>query len=242
MVALLDAVVGKQVDWYLSDFDKGDELLEAKEDLIDPIKSFLNGQQAKIFDEAQALLSANAGNLGYLPAGSADAVKALLSDANAFRGNKMNQLKTATDSLRGQIDDIVTDKRAEVTEEIDGRRAEILGSSYYVNATPAAQESVIRRIDGILARLGGETQAALILQVGASFEQDDYPDLLSRLVEAQQGVDDDAPPPKPMVSVKSISVPGAAGVLESEADVDTYVAKYRAALVATLNDGKRITL
>lgn len=242
VVTLLDEVVGKQADWYLSDFDKADELLEAKEDLIDPIKSFLNGQQAKIFDEAQLLLSTNAGNLGYLPTGSAETAKALLSDANAFRGNKMNQLKTAADTLRGKIDDIVTDKRLEVIAAIDGRRAEILGSTYYGNATPAARESVIRRLDVIRARLDSETQVALILQAGATFEQDDYPDLLSRLVEAQQGGDDDAPPPKPMVSVKSIGVPGASGVLESEADIDTYLAKYRAALVAILNDGKRITL
>src|SRR5690606_15393086 len=40
VVVLLNEVVGKQADWYLNDFDKGDELLEAKEDLIDPIKSF----------------------------------------------------------------------------------------------------------------------------------------------------------------------------------------------------------
>lgn len=242
VVALLDEVVGKQIDWYLSGFDKADELLEAKEELIDPIKSFLNGQQARIFDEAQAHLTVNTGNLGYLPAGSADTVKALLSDANAFRGNKMNQLKTAADTLRGQIDDVVAEKRADVTAAIAGRKAEILGSTHYANATPSAQESVIRRIDAILARLSGETQAALILQAGATFEQVDYPELLNRLVEAQQGGDDDAPPPKPMVSLRSISVPGASGVLESEADVDTYLATYRAAIVATLNDGKRITL
>ncbi len=242
VVILLDEVVGKQPDWYLSAFDKADELLEAKEDLIDPIKSFLNGQQAKIFDEAQALLSANSGNLGYLPAGSADTVKTLLADFNAFRGNKMNQLKAAVDTLRGQLDEVVADKRADVTAAIEGRKAEILGSAYYANATSDAQETVIRRIDAILARLCGEAQAALILQAGATFEEDDYPALLSRLVEAQQGAGEDAPPPKPMVSVKSISVPGASGVLESEADVDTYLAKYRAALVATLNAGKRITL
>lgn len=242
VVAQLDEVVGKQPDWYLSDFDRADELLEAKEDLIDPIKSFLNGQQSKIFDEAQALLSANTGNLGYLPAGSADTVKTLLADANAFRGNKMNQLKAAADTLRGQIDDVIADKRADVIAAIEGRKAEILGSAYYANAASTAQESVIRRIDAILARLRGDTQAALILQVGTTFEQDDYPALLSQLVEAQQGGGDDTPPPKPMVSVKTINVPGASGVLESEADIDTYLAKYRTALIATLNDGKRITL
>ena len=45
-----------------------------------------------------------------------------------------------------------------------------------------------------------------------------------------------------MVSVKTISAPGVAGVLESESDVDNYLAALRTALVATLNDGKRITL
>ena len=242
VVGVLDQVVGKPIGWYLSDFDKADELIEAKEDLVDPIKSFLNGQQAKIFDEAQVLLSSNTANLGYLPGGSADGVKTLLTDANAFRGNKMNQLKAAADTLRGRIDDVIAVKRAEVTEAIQGRKTEILGSSYYANADTVAQESVIGRIDQMLTRLVGEIQIALILQVGTTFEYDDYPALLSRLAESQQSDGDGVPAPKPIVSVKTISAPGATGVLETEADVDNYLAALRTALVATLNDGKRITL
>ncbi|MFD3509332.1 BREX system P-loop protein BrxC [Nocardia sp. NPDC058666] len=241
VVTMLDHVVGKTVDWYLSDFDKADELREAKEELIDPIRSFLKGQQAKIFDDAQALLTANAGNLGYLP-GSADSVTALLADPNAFRGSKMNKLKVAADALRGQIDDVVAEKRADVTAAIEGRKAEILGSVYYAAATASAQDSVIGQIDSIVARLVGETQIALILQTGSTFEQDDYPVLLSRLVESQQGGGDNKTAPKPMVSVKTIQVSGVSGVLESETDIDNYLAALRDALVATLNDGKRITL
>lgn len=242
VVALLDQVVGKPADWYLSEFDKADELLEGKEELIDPIKSFLNGQQANIFDDALALLNANTGNLSYLPAGSADPVRALLADANAFRGNKMNQLKGAADTLRGQINDIVADKRADVTEAIRGRKAQILGSAYYANATAVAQESVSRRIDDVLARLVGETQVALILQVDSTFEEDDYPELLSQLVASQQVAGGNTPLPKPIVSIKTIQVSGVSGVLEAETDVDSYLAALRTALVAALNDGKRITL
>ncbi|QQT68047.1 BREX system P-loop protein BrxC [Brevibacterium casei] len=242
VVTLLDDVVENQPDWYLSEFDKADELLEAKEDLIDPIRSFLNGQQARIFDEAQSLLSENTGNLGYLPASSADRVRSLLEDASAFRGNKMNQLKAAADTLSGQIDEVVTDTRAKVAAAVEGRKAEILGSEYFANASPTAQESVIDMVDAILARMRGETQVALILQSGAAFEQDCFPELLSQLAEAWRDGHEDAAAPKQVVSVKSINVPGALGILESEADIDTYLAKYRAALVATLNDGKRITL
>ena len=154
----------------------------------------------------------------------------------------MNQLKAATDTLRGRIDDVVANKRSEVTEAIQGRRTEILGSAYYANATSTAQNGVIRRIDAILARLSGENQIALILQVGSTFEQDDYPELLSQLVASQQSGGDDAAPPTPMVSIKTIQVAGVSGVLESENDVDSYLAALRTALVATLNDGKRITL
>src|SRR5699024_7457716 len=113
-------------------------------------------------------------------------VKELLSDANAFRGNRMNQLKVAADALRSQIYDVVAEKRAAVIAAIEGRKTEILGSTYYANAATVAQESVIRRIDAILARLSNETQVAIILQTGATFEQDDYPALLSQLVESQQ--------------------------------------------------------
>jgi hypothetical protein len=242
VVILLDQVIGKPVDWYLGDFDKADELIEAKENLVDPIKSFLNGQQANIFDEAQALLSGNTGNLGYLPAGSDVPVKTLLSDSNAFRGNKMNQLKAEADNLRGQIDGVVADKRADVTKAVEGRKAEVLASAYYANATSDAQESVIRRIDQTLSRLIGESQIALILQVDTTFEEDDYPELLSLLVASQHGGGDDPQPPKQMVSVKTIRVSGVSGVLESEADVDNYLAALRKALVETLNGGKRITL
>ncbi len=246
-IALLGEVTGKATDWYLTDFDKADELLEAKEDTIDPIKSFINGQQAKIFDEAQALVGANTGNLGYLPSGAADPVRALLADANAFRGNRMNQLKVAADVLSGQLDDAVAQRRAAVTIAIESRKAEILASTDYAHAAPGAQASVIRRIDEVLTGLASEYQIALVLQAGTSFEQYDYPGLLDQLVASQRAGGDtddgDVPKQQQTVSVKTISVPGVSGkVLESEADLDVYLAKYRAALVATLNDGKRITL
>lgn len=154
----------------------------------------------------------------------------------------MNQLKTAADTLRGRLDDVVSDKRSGVTAAIEGRKAEVLASAYYANATSDTQESVIRRIDQVLVRLAGERQIALILQVASTFEQDDYPELLSQLVASQQGGGNGVLPAKQMVSVKTIHVSGISGVLESEGDVDNYLAALRAALVETLNDGKRITL
>lgn len=241
-ISLLEQVVGKPDDWYLSGFTLGDDLLEAKENLIDPIQSFLHGAQRSIYDEAATLLSTHSSNLSYLPQGSEEPIRTALADPNAFRGNKMAQLKQATDQLRNQIDGIVATNRATVTAAIDGRKTELLGGTYCANATQEAQQQVTQRIDQTLSRVATESQVALILQIGANFEASDYPSLLDLLAASPAQPDPEPAPKKQTVSVKTIPVPGASGVLESEADVDKYIAALRSALIQTLNDGKRITL
>lgn len=241
-IGLLEQTVGKSDDWYLNDFNVGDDLLEAKENLIDPIQSFLSGPQRSIYDEGSALLSIHSSNLSYLAPGSDEAVKNALTDRDVFRGNKMALLKHAADDLRSQIDGIVAANRTTVATAIKGRKSELLASVYYAKATSEAQQRVDQRVDQTLARVASESQVALILQIGSNFESSDYPSLLDLLASSPVEPDPDPTPTKQTVSVKTIAVPGASGVLENEADVDKYLAALRSALVQTLNDGKRISL
>ena len=241
-ISLLEQTVGQPDDWYLSEFTLGDDLLEAKDNLIDPIQSFLHGAQRDIYDDTSALLAQHSSNLSYLPTGSADPIKAALADPNAFRGNRMAQLKQAAEDLRNQIDGVVAAKRDQVTGVIEARKAELLAGNDYTSATIEAQDEVTRRIESIVDRIASETQIALILQIGSTFESNDYPALLDLLAASRQGREGGEPSPKQTVSVKTIPVPGASGVLETEDDVEAYLAAMRSALIQTLNDGKRITL
>lgn len=238
VVALLDQAVGKPIEWYLNDFDVADELIEAKEDLIDPIKSFLKGPQAKIYDEAQALLSANTGNLGYLPAGSADPVETLLADPNGFGGAKMNQLKVATDTLRGLVEDRIIDSRKHVRSAVEARLADLVSQTVYTDASPEAQKAVQTRVDIILANLENQNLIAVIQQAGSQFTSSDYPGLIDQLTKSA----DPAEPPKPTVSLGTLTLVGAPTLIESEAEMETYLSALRVLLMQTINDGKRITL
>lgn len=252
VVAMLDQVVGKQPDWYLTEFggidSVADELTEAKAGLIDPIRAFIKGQQAAIYDDARALLDANRGNLSFLPVGSADPVEALLADRNAFRGNKMTQLKAAADALRSALATALSEKRIAVRTTIEERRGELIGSEHYTRATDAAQRQVTVRIEQVLARIDAAPEIAVILQAGSSFESNEYPALFDLLAESPK----DAPPPgdggprsKPeikTVSIRSVQATGGPSILQSDADIDAYLAALRTALIETLHDGKRITL
>jgi hypothetical protein len=243
-IELLDQIVGKPDDWYLTDFNLGDDLLDAKENLIDPIQGFLNGPQHGIYDEAAALLTTHSSNLSYLPPDSDEAVRNALVDPNAFRGSRMAQLRLATDQLRAQIDAMVASNRTDVITAIEGRKAELVASADYARATAVAQESVLWEIDREISRVGSQNQIALIRETRASFEQSVYPGLLDKLGASQESGDDDTPPPKPKqtVSVKTVSPIGITGILETEEDIDRYLAALRDALIQTLNDGKRISL
>ncbi|MEO3939821.1 BREX system P-loop protein BrxC [Paenarthrobacter nicotinovorans] len=245
-IALLEQALGKSDEWYLTEFSLGDELLDAKENVVDPIQSFLGGGQKVIYDEAVVLLTSNTNNLEYLPPGSEAEVRRLLDDPNAFRGNRMTQLKQAADALGAKVEDTLDTHRRTVIQDIEGRKSEVLTSAYYGNATEEAQQRVTRTIDQMIARLGSERQIALIREQGNSFEEKTYPELLDQLASSPRtiaGTDSPVPTPvKQTISVKTISVPGAHGVLENPDDVDRYLDALRSALLNTLNDGKRIAL
>lgn len=242
VVALLDEVVQHPADWFLTEFDSADELIGAKEDLIDPIRTFLNGQQAKIFDEAQSFLTANAANLAFLPAGAADRVKGLLEDPNAFLGAKMNVLKVALDDLSGQVDDHVREAREEVVAAIADRREELLASAYYERADESARRSVVTEIDCVIESVSRQSDISMIHQTQSAFERDRYTAMIERLDASTHDDGQELAPVKSVVSIATISVKSGSGILDTAADVDAYLAALRRALISTLDDGKRIVL
>jgi hypothetical protein len=238
VVTLLDQIIGKPADWYLEDFDKAEELIEAKTDLIDPIKSFLNGQQANIFDEAQALLSANNGNLSYLPPGSADSVENLLADPNAFRGNKMNQLKVASDSLASLLESKLAESLGTVKAEVETKMASLRLESVFSSATEDLRIEVETTVGDFLSATAREHLIALVEQGKTRFEQIVYPALVERLLGS--GADGNEPT-KLTVGVATIKATGGPMLIETESDVEAYLVALRTALVQAINDGKRIT-
>lgn len=175
-------------------------------------------------------------NLGYLPNRSDEAVQNALADPNAFRGNRMAQLKQATDQLRRQIDEIVKANRATVITAIEDRKTELIASAFYEKATAETQHGVVQKIDQVLSRVGEEGQVALILQIGAEFEDKVYPSLLDQLADSQQGGGDT--PRKQTISIRTVTVSGAPGVLETPTDVENYLKALRATLLQILKDNR----
>jgi hypothetical protein len=256
-IGLLAELSSNSAAWFVEHFVGADDLLDAKDNVIDPIKAFLNGNQRSVYDDARSFIQANSTNIAYLPAGVADGIETALEDAQIFRGNKTAQLGSVVTAVRTQLDGVVAAERDAAAAKIDDYWKQVPVSAAYAAATEAARQSVTRQTEQMLARVQQERQIPTIRHLAAQFDDTIYPAILDTLEAAKaapapgwEDSDDGETPvpvkPTPLVkqsiSIRKLSWPGAGGVLETEAQVDVYLDQLRATLLATINDNKRITL
>ena len=241
-IALLESIVGKTNEWYLTEFDKIDELLEVKDSALDPIRAFLNGDRKEIYDQVRKLLNDASSNLAYLPTETADPVKVLLDDPDVFRGNKIVELQTAAASLQSTLEQLVNAEIKEATAAIN-HRGEVLSASEEFQAAPEmAQHAARLEVDAAIAFLEHLRDVAKIRLAAATFADETFLRLLSDLVSAGATSETVGSEPAPalLVKVGSLSVPGAKLVLTSEHDIDEYLASLRTVLVTAIQEGKRL--
>ncbi len=256
-VRLLTELCSNKDDWFVTDFTGADDLLDAKDNTIDPIKAFLNGAQRGIYDNAAAFMQANHSNLAYLPGGATDDIEAALEDPQIFRGSRTTQLGAAIKQVEEQLGEVIGVQRAAADDEIKARWDQVPASKAYGDATEAAQQSVTRKAQAVLDRVQHETQIPAIKNLASQFADTIYPEILDELDAARTasvpepagtGADPSPEPTSPRasvkqaVSIKKLALPGAGQVLETEADVDGYLDQLRTTLLATIHDNKRITL
>ena len=184
-LALISEVSGRADEWYLEGFGAyADQLLEAKENIIDPIRTFFAGQQKVIYDKATALLTANNNNLALIGNACDADVKGILDHEQAFKGNRIQQLKIATSALEQLLAASIGGARTEGLATIESRLTGLKANADYAEASSEAQRRVVDIIEDKRLSLEQESQIALIQQSVYSFEVDTYPILVDILRES----------------------------------------------------------
>ncbi|WP_247595282.1 BREX system P-loop protein BrxC [Actinomyces procaprae] len=245
---LLQEVTGHDADWYLDKFSgRTDDLLDVKQDVIDPVSQFLSGSQRTIYDDAVRLLAERKDTLRYLKSDEAPDVKALLDDQNVFRGQRMKRLKDATAELRAATDRILADERASATDLIHERANDLRGSAAWERATGTARSEVDRATDAAMQQVAEAVSVPVIRQLAREFDEESYEELLAALEadrrqaasHAESGAE--APPAPVVIPLRQLPRPRRR-VLRTSADVDAYVDELRDILHNAVVSGKQVSL
>ena len=252
---LLGSVIGKPSTWYVTDLAAfEDKLMDAKEDLLDPIRAFMGGQQCGIYEEVTKYLAAQSSNFTLAGQAEADAMRAILSDRDCYKGTAIQGLKTRYHNLKTTLD-------LKIIEERKGAEAEIASCRAKLAALPEMQElsneqraKVLAKLDQAGQGLSEITLIAVLRDKANIVKSSLYPALLEEVVHLSRPPE----PPKPrngfeapqtppilppqFVTSNDIKVPFALAYLSVEADVELYVDEYRKRLLAEIRLGKRIVL
>jgi energy-coupling factor transporter ATP-binding protein EcfA2 len=242
-ITLLEGVVGETEEWYLTEFDHADELLEAKQSVLDPIRAFLNDNRKEIFDAVRRFMRGASDNLGYLPAGTATPVQALLDDPSVFRGNRIVDLQNEADALREQLAAIVEKERAAAAEAIEQRRVQLQQTTEFAEATATAQARALEIVDRTIENARAGESIPKLRLISSEFGLSTFGSLVADLASSKLPSDGSPAPTAvdPPVNISQVHVTGGKVVLATDDDVNEYVDALRAALLAVVADGKRIT-
>jgi hypothetical protein len=226
-----------------------DNLLDEKEATIDPLKQFYSGQKRTIYDEVRTFLRDEEPNFadvsGEEPAELSDTLK---SEA-PYKGNTLQQAKTQLDTLRVKVGEVVSGVRSEAVTRITQARTSVEAVPDFAGLVANEKAGVLTPFEGALKQVQSERLAPVIRQVADRATRDILPRQLQKVAELAATKQPppkpgDTPKPKPAEYVSANSIPVAFGkaVIESEADLDAYLAALKAAYAAELQKNRRITL
>lgn len=231
---------------HLADFQ--DELLNAKDDLLSPIKTFMHGPQRIAFDEAIAFLREEEANFAEVPANEVQPLRDLAASAHPYRGNGVPTAKAAVNQLRGLLADLLKAEREQAVATLDTQEARLKAIDDFalledparlqvIASSLAAREAIqsARFVTGIRDRL-------------QRYTTQDYPAqlaLASRLANKKNESslrEGDTPAPVRYTAATSLRPQCSLPYIATEADLDRWLAALREAGLAELKAGHRISL
>jgi hypothetical protein len=225
-----------------------DKLLDAKETFIDTLKQFFAGPKRAIYDDIVIFLRDEEANFADVAGAEASELRDTLASANPYKGNTLQQAKVKLETLRGKVVQVIAAVRIEASAQIKQARVHPKDSPEFAELTTEAQAEVLRPFDNTLAQVQKERLAPVIRQLVDRTTNEVLPRQLQRLGELAAAKkplvmkDGMAAKPAQYVAAKSIPVAFPKAVIESEPDLDAYLAAVKAAYGAQLKDNKRITL
>lgn len=258
----------KNYDWFLTELPaQEDDLLDLKEDLIDPIRAFMSGPHKDIYRKARKFLREQAPNIRDLrtpvggvaettgsssgPDADPDALNALLDDPQCFKGDRLSAVRGQISALSQRIEDQLNAERDTALFRLTQLRDALQGMPECAQLTPEQQRSMVTTFERAEAEINAEQLMPMVRDRINRFEQQEYTQLLSQITRwaapeptpAQDAEGKEAAqpaqPPR-FVNIRNVPVGFRSPLLKSPDDVDRYVNALREMLLEEIHQGKQI--
>lgn len=240
-----------------------DSLIDIKEDTVDPIKSFMAGQQRKIFEDINLFLERGLANNQYIDQEELQALKLVAEETRPYLGNKMQLAKEQLDKCRNLLRDTLEAERNQARATIQELREKLCQVDHFESLSESQQSELLRPFDLAMGEIDRSTHIANLRDFVRQFEEHQYAQCLSKLYqmsapapepqanpqtaaaktgEAAPTATRPVPQPRKFIRAAHIKVHFPKPYLRKPEDVDAYLEKLRAAYLEHLEKDRDILL
>lgn len=246
------AMIGKPAAWYITEPVKHeDALLDAKEGILDKIRSFMGGAQKEIYDDVRDFLQSQEANIGYVDAAAGEKLRAALRDHDCYKGTAIQALKSDLYTLKDKVELDILKERKAVIAAVDDCAEKVAQTTEFQALSPEQQDKIRRAITTHKSGLDAVTMIPILRDrangARSSLIQQILADIASMAAPAPApttpGMSDrasPAPTPPSYINASDIRPKYAKPYLAEESDVETYVEEMKQSLLAQIRSGKRV--
>ncbi|MGO7493989.1 BREX system P-loop protein BrxC [Rhizobium leguminosarum] len=247
-------MTGKPPAWYITEPVKQvDALLNAKEDILDKIRSFMAGAQKEIYDDVRDFLQSQEANIGYVDAGAGEKLRAALHDPDCYKGNAVQSLKADLYALKNKVELDVLKERKAVIAAVDECAEKIAWTTEFQALDTEHQEKIRRSIEThktgveavsmipILRDRANGARTGLMQQILADIARLAPPPAAPK--PTTSGMSEPPAPvikPPTYINASQIKVAYPRTYLAEASDVEQYVNELRKTLLAEIAAGKKV--
>ncbi|MEI7982823.1 MAG: hypothetical protein WCI71_14315, partial [Bacteroidota bacterium] len=246
----LKLIAEKEHPYFFNALDQyQDNLLDDKENVLEAVKKFMNGAQRSIFENVLFYLESNNANFDYIGIESLTTLSTVAESTAPYKGKLMQEAKAALESIQKEVSAQQKVERASATEAILKSISKLKSFVDFTKLSKIQQEEISEPFEKIIKEIEQERFIGNIRTKANNTTIDVYQrqlELMMRLANPPKPVEPGSPePPKPkviFVRKDSVKINFPKPALETEQDVEEYLAALKEQYLRIINEDKRISL
>lgn len=222
-----------------------DDLLDYKEQILDPIRKFMASEQRSIYDRMLTFLSGNQANFDYIDHPERQFLSEVHESTTPYIGNMMQTLKKALDSLADRLLQKITSERDLTISEVKARMLQLQNQHGFEQLNASDQELLLRPFREVEARAKTQNFIANLMHDRQRLADifTEQLNTLSRLT-AKPDAGGNTTPKEEFIQIRNVEkhVRFEKTQLNSEEDVNEYLDQLKQALIEQIRSNRKITL
>jgi hypothetical protein len=238
-----EAMTKKDDGYLLNQLDTfKDSWLDAEEDLLTPLKQFLNGNQKALYDQVKAFETRYGDEFADLPADLVQPLRALLSSEKPYAGGLIPQANNAMVELQKQLETRLQLAQAVALQQITEQEERLKADTDFQKLDAEQQAQVLAPTAQAKADVQGASKPGTALLRLNRYRADEVPKQLQRMAALAAPKDAQTSPAIKVVAASSLKVNCPLSQITNSAELQQWLDALRAAAQAELDQGHRISL